>query len=118
MENNGRDLKIEDEKKIGRGMLTADIVNAAKLMIGRPITQKELRLIVYVHYVMCNERKIKPQCVNQEEREIMRVWKNEGHIEGGMTGLSITKQWWDFMSEVIFLGYVGFDNDEINGDMR
>ena len=118
MKNTGRDLKIEEEKKVGRGMLTTDIVEVAKLMIGRPITLRELRLIVYVQYVMCNERKIKPQCVNQEEREIMRKWKDEGHIQGGMTGLAITKQFWDFMCEVIFLGYVGYDNPEIDGDLR
>ena len=118
MENTGKNLKIEDEGKVGRGMLTTDIVNVAKLMIGRPITQKELRLIAYIQYVMCNERKLKIQCVNQEERKILRTWKEEGHIEGGASGLSVTKQWWDFMCEVLFLGYVGFDNDEINGDTR
>jgi hypothetical protein len=116
MNNSGRDLKIED-KSIGRGMLTTDIVEVAKLMIGRPITQKELRLIVYVQYVMCNDRKIKPQCVNQEEREILAQWKKEGHIEGGACGLAVTKQWWDFMCEVIWLGYVGYDND-IHADTR
>lgn len=115
--NTGRDLKIED-KSIGRGMLTTDINNVAKLMIGRGISQKELRLIVYVQYVMCNDRKLKPHLVNQEEREILSKWKEEGHIAGGACGLAVTKQFWDFMCEVIFLGYVGYDNPEIIGDLR
>ncbi len=115
--NTGRNLKIEDNS-IGRGMLTTDINNVAKLMIGRGISQKELRLIVYVQYVMCNDRKIKPLCVNQEERGILAKWKKEGHIEGGASGLAVTKHFWDFMCEVIFLGYVGYDNPEIIGDLR
>lgn len=117
MKNSGRDLKIED-KSIGRGLLTTDINKVAELMIGRAITQKELRLIVYIQYVMCNERRIKIQLVNQEEREILRHWKEEGHVSGGASGLAVTKQFWDFMCEVIFLGYVGYDNAEIIADER
>lgn len=117
-DNTGRDLKIEDAKKVGRGLLTTDIVEVAKLMIGRPITQKELRLIPYIQYVMCNDRKLKIELINQEEREILRKWKEEGHISGGASGLAITKQWWDFMCEVLFLGYVGYDNPEIHVDKR
>ena len=116
-ENTGRNLKIQD-KSIGRGMLTTDINKMAELMIGRTITLRELRLIPYVQYVMCNDRKIDPRHINQEEREILRKWKDEGHIKGGITGLAITKQFWDFMCEVLWLGYVGYDNPEIIGDQR
>lgn len=116
--NTGRDLKMEDSKEIGRGMLTTDVNEVAKLMIGRTITQKELRLIPYIQYVMCNDRRLKIELINGEERKILRKWKEEGHIEGGACGLAITKQFWDFMCEVLFLSYVGYDNDEIVGDKR
>ena len=115
--NTGRDLKIED-KSIGRGMLTTDINKVAQMMIGRAITQKELRLIPYIQYVMCNDRKLKIQCINQEEREILATWRKEGHIEGGASGLAVTKHFWDFMCEVIFLAYVGYDNDCVHADER
>ena len=115
--NTGRDLKIED-KSIGRGMLTTDINKTAQLMIGRGITQRELRLVPYIQYVMCNDRKLKIEHINQEERKILQKWREEGHIKGGACGLAVTKQFWDFMCEVLFLGYVGYDNDEIHADTR
>lgn len=114
--NSGRDLKIENES-VGRGLLTTDINKVAVMMIGREITQTELHLIPYVHYVMVNDRKLKIPLIRDGEREILRQWKEQGHIEGGASGLAITKQWWDFMCEVIFLGYVGYDND-IHADDR
>lgn len=112
------DLKLVDRRKkiedgtIGRGMLTTDVDKIAKIMIGRSITLRELRLIPYIQYVMCNERKINPIHINQEERGILRKWKEEGHIEGGACGLAVTKQFWDFMCEVLFVAYVGYDNPE------
>ena len=69
--NTGRDLKIKD-KSIGRGMLTTDVNEIAKLMIGRDITRTELRLIPYIQQVMCNERKLKIEHINAEEREILK----------------------------------------------
>lgn len=116
--NTGRNLKIKDGEEIGRGMLTTDVNEIAKLMIGRTITQKELRLIPYIHYVMVNDRKLKIELINEEERKILKKWKDEGYIEGGICGLAITKHFWDFMSEILFLTYVGYDNDEIFADKR
>ena len=116
--NTGRSIKIEN-KDIGRGFLTTDVNEIAKIMIGRKLTGKtELRLIPYVHYVMVNDRKLDPRKVNQEEREILHKWKKEGHIEGGASGLGVTKLFWDFMGEVLFLAYVGYDNEEIFADTR
>jgi len=112
------DKKLVDRKKrieegtIGRGMLTTDVDKISKIMIGRSISKAELRLIPYIQYVMCNERKIDIRHINQEEREIMQQWKKEGHIEGGACGLAVTKQFWDFMCEVLFVSYVGYDNAE------
>lgn len=116
--NTGRNLRIENGKEVGRGMLTTDVNTVAEIMIGRKISQAELRLIPYIQYVMCNERAIKPVHINTEEREILSKWKKEGHIAGGASGLSVTKQFWDFMNEVLFLAYVGYDNDGIFADTR
>lgn len=116
--NTGRDLKIEDSQEIGRGMLTTDVNEVAKLLIGRSISTKELRLVSYIQYVMCNDRKLKIHLINPEERKILQKWREEGHIQGGASGLAVTKQFWDFMCEVIFIAYVGYDNPEVFADKR
>ena len=116
--NTGRDLKIKDSQEIGRGMLTTDVIKISKMMIGRAISKRELRMIPYVQYVMCNDRRIKPELINGEERKILQKWREEGHIEGGMTGLAVTKHFWDFMCEVLFVAYVGYDNPEVFADER
>jgi len=116
--NTGRNLKIEDGKEFGRGFLTTAVQDTAKIMLGRGITHAELRLIPYIQYVMCNDRKIKPAHINQEERRTLKKWKNQGHIEGGACGLAITKHFWDFMCEILFLAYVAYDNEEVFADKR
>ena len=89
-----------------RGKLTDEINIIANKRIGRDITIRELRLLPYIQYVMMNEQKLNPNKINDEERKVLRLWKTEGFIEGGASGLSITKDFWDFMSEVLFEGYV------------
>lgn len=89
-----------------RGMLTSEIQEVAKNLLGREITTTELRLMNYVAYVMVNDQIIVPAKINAEERKILSTWRTEGRIEGGTAGLSITKEFWDAMSEIIWLGYV------------
>jgi len=90
----------------GRGVLTKRVNEIAKKMIGREISQIELRLIPYIQYVMVNEQKIKIEHINSEERKILAKWKKENFIEGGATGLAITKEFWDSMCEILFEAYV------------
>ena len=66
-----------------RGALTEEINKIAEKMIGRKITQTELRFIPYIQYVMLNSQKIEIPKINSEEREILEEWKKEGFIEGG-----------------------------------
>ena len=89
-----------------RGALTKAVQKIAKEKIGREITLRELRLIPYIQYVMLNEQKLEPIKINSEEREVLKKWKEEKYIEGGATGLSITKEFWDFMCEILFESYV------------
>ena len=99
------------KEKKGRGVLSKKTNKIAKKMIGREISRKELRLIPYIQYVMVNEQKIKIEHIDPEERIILRKWKEEGFIEGGASGLSITKDFWDFMCEILFEAYVNIDLD-------
>lgn len=96
-----------------RGMLTKEINEIAKRMIGREITQIELRLIPHIQYLITNEQKLNPNRINSDERTILKKWRSEGFFEGGMTGISITKKFWDFMCEILFEGYVKPSGGEI-----
>ena len=89
-----------------RGVITDKIKNLSKKMIGREITEKELRLMAYVQYVMMNEQRLDIAKINPEERKILKKWKEEDFIEGGAGGLSICKPFWDLMCEVLWEGYV------------
>ena len=89
-----------------RGKLTNKIQVLAKSFLGRGITTRELRLYPYLDYLMKNEQKIDPGKVNQEERDILRKLKEGNHIEGGASGLSMTKEFYDYINQVLWLGYV------------
>lgn len=106
-----------NRKKMGRGRLTKEVQEIAKRHIGRDIDQTELRLIPYVQYVMVNDQKIDIEKINQDERKILRKWKTAGLVEGGASGLSITKDFWDYMSEILFQSYVKQEGEEI-GDVK
>ncbi len=89
-----------------RGQLTDRIKEKSKELLGEEITVRELRLLPYIQYVMVNEQKIDPNKINAEERGILSKWKTAGYMEGGASGLKISKWFWVVMCELIFLGYV------------
>jgi len=91
---------------MGRGVLTERVNAIAKERIGREISKEELRLIPYIQYVMVNEQRLDIGRVNSLEREILAKWRTEDFIEGGASGLMITKEFWDFMCEILFEAYV------------
>lgn len=91
---------------MARGALTQEIQEKAKEFLGREITTTELRLYPYLDYLMKNEQRINPQRVNQEDRDILKVLRQEGHIEGGASGLAMTKEFYDYINQVLWLGYV------------
>ena len=89
-----------------RGALTPEIQTVAHLHLKRKITRTELRLMAYVQYVMMNEQKLEMQKLNQEDRDVLRKWREEEHIEGGVSGLAITREFWDAMCAILWFGYV------------
>lgn len=89
-----------------RGALNSDIQKLAKEFLGREITTTELRLYPYLDYVMKNSQRIDPKYVNQDDRDILKTLSAEGHIEGGASGLSMTKNFYDYINQVLWLGYV------------
>lgn len=93
-----------------RGEYTAEIEQKMKKFLGRESSQTELRLYPYIVYVMTNERSIDPNKINQHERVILSLLREAGHIEGGASGMAVTKEFWDFANDVIFDAYVAYDN--------
>lgn len=91
-----------------RGQLNIKVQEVAKNFLGVGLTTTELRLIPYLQYVMVNDQKIQPCKINQKERIILQQWKCRGFLEGGASGLNVTKEFWDFMCEILFYGYVGY----------
>lgn len=90
-----------------RGQLTDRIKEKSKELMGREIDTIELRLMVYVQYVMCNERRIKRECINDADRKILEKWEEDGYIErNAFFSLEVTKEFWDIICEIIYLGYV------------
>lgn len=89
-----------------RGALTDSVTAIALERIGRPISLRELRMIPYVQYVMVNEQKIDPMRISPDERRVLSLWRKEGHIQGGASGVSITKEFWNFMCAILYESYV------------
>lgn len=89
-----------------RGMLTDTVQAEAVNFFVREISQRELRLMPYIQFTMMNNQRVDPNKVNQEEREILQTWRDEGHIEGGAGGLLITKAFWDAINQILWLSYV------------
>jgi len=48
------------------------------------------------------------QAGSKEDRKVLRLWKDAGYMEGGASGLSITKEFWNFMCEILWIGYVDY----------
>jgi hypothetical protein len=94
-----------------RGQLSTVIQEKAKAFWGREITQTELRLYPYIYTCAINERKIDPAKINVEERQIMTMWREAGHFKGGMADMNMTKEFFDFINDMLWMGYFTYDND-------
>ena len=89
-----------------RGMLTDRIKAKSLELLGYEICVRELRLIPYIWYVLANEQVIKREHINDEERKFLLKWIEAGHIESLLQPLKVTKEFWNILSEIMYLGYV------------
>ncbi len=89
-----------------RGALTEKIQELAKGFLGREITVRELRLYPHLDYLMKNDQNIDPRHINKEDRIILGILRKQGHIKGGMSGLAMTKEFYDYINQVLWYGYV------------
>ncbi|MBB76571.1 MAG: hypothetical protein CMJ75_18860 [Planctomycetaceae bacterium] len=91
---------------MSRGRLTNQIREIAQERLGREIDQVELRLYPYLQYTMMNDQRLDPAKINGEERKILQSLREGGFIEGGASGLSMTKDFWDAINEILWISYV------------
>jgi len=56
--------------------------------------------------VMLNEQTIDIRKCNQADREILQLWREAGYIEGGASGLAITREFWDIICDFLWTSYV------------
>ncbi len=91
-------------------MLTDEIVSKAREMLGDDIQfdTTSLRLMAYVQYVMINQQKIDHAKVNEDELLILWEWDAKEWISYSTAqgDISVSKKFWDVMSEILWLGYV------------
>ena len=89
-----------------RGRMSDRIKQKSRELLGYEISQVELRLMPYLQYVMINDQKLELRKINREERIILSEWRKKGYITGGASLMEISKEFWDTLSDIIFLGYV------------
>ena len=92
-----------------RGQLTPEIQDTAKAFFGRGISTPELGMMPYLCYVMQNSRKLDPAKMNKADRDVWATWKKDGHVDGGMTGVVLTAEFWRAIHDIILLAYVAHD---------
>lgn len=96
---------------MSRGMVTKEITDTAERMLGiASITTSELRLMPYMHHLVINDMKLDPAKVTAGERSIISGWRERGWITGGAAEeISFSKQFWDAVSEIMWLGYANHE---------
>lgn len=98
---------------MAHGMLTEEITQKSKELLGYEISQTELRLMPYLIYCVTNESNINIAKINVEERKILSKWEKKGYIKSVLTDLGIKKEFYDIANELIFIYYVKSVGHEI-----
>lgn len=89
-----------------RGNITEEIRGAASELLGSPnFDQSALRLMPYLQYCLVNHEGVDLRKVTATERAILSDWREKGFISGGTSDLCCTKDFWNAMHEIIWLGY-------------
>ena len=97
----------------GRGAMTPFIQQLAEKHGLGHITTLELRLMPYLQYCLMNERRLDPNKISHDERNVISKWRQQGFIDGGSSkdSLRCNILFWRAMSEILFEAYVDYDSD-------
>lgn len=93
-----------------RGQITEQIKAKALELLGKEITQLELRLMPYAQYCLINDQNIDPRKINAEERIILSDWRDNGWISGGARDFESTENFWNAIHAILWLAYVTYED--------
>ena len=96
----------------GRGFLSERAKKKSKEFFGYEIDKQELRLISYVQYIMVNTQNVDIRHINPEEMAILRKWHDTGYITLSGSNISVSKNFWDMMCEILWVAYVDYNSEE------
>jgi len=109
----GKDVTDQREAEVDeiqrRGMLTPRIKAKSKEMLGYEITQTELRLAPYLLHCLGEYGRVDPNKVNGEERGCLSKWQKMGFLKSPSSHMTVTREFYDFLTEMYLLGYVDID---------
>ena len=89
-----------------RGVLTEEMQEIAMDFLKRGITTRELKLMPYLFYTLHNSKIIDYGKISSKEQEILNRLKKEGHLSCSEEKVSVTKEYFDYGNEILWLGYV------------
>jgi hypothetical protein len=89
-----------------RGVMTKEIRTVARDKLGIDLTVRQLRLMPHLQFIVMNNKRINPNMINQEEREILSDWRKREWVYGGAgSDFGMSKEFWDALCEIMWLGY-------------
>ena len=103
---------MNDNKNFVRGALTKEIQKEAREFLGEELLITELRLLPYIDYCIKNGGEFSYGKINGEEQVILECWAERGYIEIGHRNVACTREFYDFIQRVLWLGYVEHKLDE------
>lgn len=89
-----------------RGQLTPRIAAFGQAAFGHEFTQRDLRLIPYLHYVIINHGVINMRKLNEDEWARLQQWEDAGLLAiVGDTITRVTPRLWMAINHLLWLGY-------------
>lgn len=95
-----------------RGMLTDTIQCMAEDFLGRKITTAELRLYPYIDYCIKNGGSYSSKCINNEERDILAMLHNAGHMFVTSMRFTVSRDFYNYIQNILAESYVCVFLDE------
>ncbi len=97
-------MKIIEKKRGGKEYLEF-VKKDFEKFFGRDPSLREIRLFPYLTYSLMNQ-KIEREKMNSEERELLTNYERQGFIKKRGTDIGCTKEFWDFMTDIVYKTYV------------
>ena len=92
-----------------RGILTPEIVELGKELLGEELTTRALRLLPFIQYTIMNSKIMDQRSINSEERDTIGSWTQKGFISFHNNKLKVSREFYDAMNEILWQSYVDID---------